>query len=400
MSKLLFLAHRAPYPPNKGERIRAFYPLRHLAKKHDVWLGALADSAAEIAQARELNAWCRQVHLTLSRRAEKSLGMALGAAAGRALSISAFDNHDLRSWCARTIAAVKPDLIYIVSSAMAQYVLGATGGANIIMDFVDADSEKFRQYASARRGPMRLVYGIEAERVLRYDRAVARAAQACLFVSAADRKLFASACPEVAAKLHVVPNGVDCDYFDPALFTRENRGAPIILFTGTMDYYPNVDAVTWFAQSIFPLVRTEIPNARFQIVGTNPSPAVRNLAAIAGVEVTGAVPDVRPYYANAAVSVAPLRIARGIQNKVLEAMAMAKPTIATPNALDGIFATDGVHLLVAGDEEAFARATIKALQGRAGELGQSARANALADHAWSAQFAKIDAIIESVGAST
>ncbi len=245
---------------------------------------------------------------------------------------------------------------------------------------------------------MRVIYSIEAKRVLRFDRAIAHAAKACLFVSETDRRLFASACPEVSAKLHVVPNGVDCDYFNPALFSRDTSGGPIILFTGTMDYHPNVDAVAWFARSIFPLIRAEIPHARFQIVGANPAPAVCGLAAQPGIEVTGGVADIRPYYADATVCVAPLRIARGIQNKVLEAMAMAKPTIATSNALDGIFATDGKQLLVANCEADFARATIKALQGHAGDLGNNARENALVHHAWSAQLAKLDAIIDAMGA--
>ncbi len=139
MAKLLFLTHRVPYPPNKGERIRAFYPLRHLAKRHEVWLGALADSQAEIAQSGELQALCTEVHLALHPRSRQQLGMMLGAATGRALSLSAFDNHDLRAWCAHAIASVKPDLIYVVSSAMAQYVMGTARGANILMDFVDAE---------------------------------------------------------------------------------------------------------------------------------------------------------------------------------------------------------------------------------------------------------------------
>ncbi|MFZ1990983.1 MAG: TIGR03087 family PEP-CTERM/XrtA system glycosyltransferase [Alphaproteobacteria bacterium] len=396
MAKLLFLAHRVPYPPNKGERIRAFHPLKHLAETHEVWLGALADNEAELKETGELRTLCKEVHYTLRRPHEKSLAMALGAASGRALSISAFDNQELRSWCTRTIAAVRPDLVYIVSSAMAQYVLGSEGTARIVMDFVDADSAKFRQYAAARRGPMRFVYNLEAKRVLRFDRAVAHAAKACLFVSETDRNLFAADCPEAADKLHVVPNGVDCDYFDPAPFAAETSQEPIILFTGTMDYYPNVDAVVWFAHEIFPLVRAEILDARFQIVGTSPAPAVRNLAALPGIEVTGAVPDVRPFYARAKVSVAPLRIARGIQNKVLEAMAMARPTVATPNALDGIFATDGEHLLVARDARAFVQATLTALRGSIPDLGRKARENVIGHHAWRAQLAKLDAIIERV----
>lgn len=396
MAKLLFLAHRVPYPPNKGERIRAFHILKHLARSHDVWLGALADNEAETKETGELSGLCREVYYALRRPAEKSLSMILGAASGRALSISAFDNRELRSWCDRKIAAVRPDLIYIVSSAMAQYAIDSASTAKIVMDFVDSDSAKFRQYASTRRGPMRVVYSREAQQVLRFDCAVAHAAKECLFVSETDRNLFAADCPEAAPKLHVVPNGVDCDYFNPALFAQERSPNPVILFTGTMDYYPNIDAVVWFAREIFPLVRAEIPNARFQIVGTSPAPAVRGLSALPGVEVTGAVPDIRPFYARAHVSVAPLRIARGIQNKVLEAMAMAKPTVATPNALDGISAIDGEHLLVANDASQIAQATLNILRGHGPDLGARARDNVIAHHAWPAQLAKLDQIISKV----
>lgn len=400
MPKLLFLAHRMPYPPNKGERIRAFYPLKHLAGRHEIWLGALADSRAEIERAAELGSWCKEVHLALQPSSQRALGMAFGSVSGRALSVSAFANRELKSWCTRTIADVKPDVVYLVSSAMAQYVMDSPRAANIVMDFVDADSAKFRQYASERSGPMRLVYRIEADRVERFDRAVARAAKACIFVSNTDRNLFARACPESSTKLHVVPNGVDCNYFDPALLPQKERADPVILFTGTMDYYPNVDAVSWFARAIFPQIRAAIPNARFQIVGTSPAQAVQALTQQSGIEVTGAVPDIRPYYADAAVCVAPLRIARGIQNKVLEAMAMAKPMIASPNALDGISATAGEHVLVAGNEADFAKATIKVLREGAGAMGPKARANVLAHHAWSVQLAKLDAIIDAAGSST
>jgi sugar transferase (PEP-CTERM/EpsH1 system associated) len=194
--------------------------------------------------------------------------------------------------------------------------------------------------------------------------------------------------------LHVVPNGVDAAYFDPALTKPMGGADPLVSFTGRMDYFPNVDAVTWFAQSIFPRIKAAVPRARFQIVGAAPAPRVLALARESSIEVTGAVPDVRPYYAGASVCVAPLRIARGIQNKVLEAMAMSRPSVVTPAALDGIAATDGEHVLVAESEEEFARKVISVLQNAAPPaLGANARARVLSHHAWSAQLAKIDALV-------
>jgi sugar transferase (PEP-CTERM/EpsH1 system associated) len=396
MSKILFLSHRVPYPPNKGDKIRAFHVLQYLARSHDIWLGAFADEAEELAHVGWLEERCRGVRIVRRHSAQTLARIALAGAAGRSLSVGSFAHSALSRWCERIEAEVKPDLVYVFSSAMAQFVTGAGKAKTpLITDFVDVDSEKFRQYAAVRKGVMRLLYKTEAERLLRFDRSVAAASRACLFVSRTERDLFLKHCPEMADRLHVIPNGVDCAYFDPARSPHNPCDqAPLIVFTGRMDYFPNVDAVSWFAQSILPLVRESVPQAKFRIVGAKPSAEVSALTRLPGVEVTGGVADIRPHYAQAAVSVAPLRIARGIQNKVLEAMAMARPVVVTPEALDGISAEDGAHVLVARSEAGIAHATLSVLKGEAPPgLGSRARTRVLAQYDWSAQLAPLSDLI-------
>ena len=205
-----------------------------------------------------------------------------------------------------------------------------------VMDFVDVDSEKWRQYAATARPGLRWLYKREARLVLEAERRFAHAFDASTFVSAPEAGLFHERVPD-ARGMEVIPNGVDCDYFDPDRgYANPYEGAPALVFTGAMNYAANVDAVQWFAHEVFPGVRSKVDRARFYIVGHRPTPAVRRLERLPGVVVTGSVEDVRPYLAHARAVVAPLRIARGIQNKVLEALAMDKRILATPQAFDGI----------------------------------------------------------------
>jgi sugar transferase (PEP-CTERM/EpsH1 system associated) len=220
---------------------------------------------------------------------------------------------------------------------------------------------------------------------------------ASLFVSPAETQLFASLAPEAADRLHAVNNGVDTDYFSPER-PYENpfpAGTRALVFTGAMDYWPNIDAVTGFAATLMPRIRSSFPDASFWIVGSNPSVAVRELASQPGINVTGRVPDVRPYLAHAAAVVAPLRIARGIQNKVLEAMAMARAVIATPQAAEGIEAQPGRDLLVPPTPEAFIEAVAQALRGDAqAAMGAQARSYVLATYHWQKSLYKLDLILD------
>lgn len=392
MVQVLFLAHRYPYPPNKGDKIRAFHIAEYLRKTHEVSLGFVmtpGDSEPDMswAEANFSARYCGRIS-QLDR-----LTRAGGAfATGTPLSVAVFRHGGLMNWVAAQISEKKPQFIYVFSSAMAQYVpRDLPAGTQVILDFVDVDSAKWRQYAETQSMGRRWFYGTEARRLLAFDRAQAARAQASLFVSDDEKRIFDRLSPETAERHVAMGNGVDLTFFDPRAVGPAPRTRKTIVFVGMMDYWPNVDAVSWFAKEILPLVRMRHGDVIFQIVGARPTAAVTALGALKGVEVTGSVPDVRPYVAAASVVVAPLRIARGIQNKVLEGMAMARPVVTTPGALEGINAVHGRDLLVGETPGELAGAVLSVLEGRAmAGLGAAARAFVVANHEWATNLRKLD----------
>lgn len=390
MARILFLAHRYPYPPNKGDKIRAFHIAEHLLRSHEVAFGFTVtpgDAKPELGWASEFADVCA-ADVSMARRVFQT---GLAFAGGGPLSVAAFRHPGLQHWVAAKVGDFKPDAIYVFSSAMAQYV---PAGAPMILDFVDVDSEKWRQYGEMQAPSRRWFYRMEAKRLLAFDRAQAARATASIFVSEDEKRIFDRLSPETKARHIAIANGVDVVFFDPAKVAPRPKLAPTIAFVGMMDYWPNIDAATWFAKEILPLVRARRADAHFQIVGARPVAAVSALASLAGVEVTGMVDDVRPYLAAADVVVAPLRIARGIQNKVLEGMAMARPVVATPGALEGINAVAGRDVLTGSDAQALADGVVAVLDGHApAGLGRAARAFVLKNFEWSANLRTLDALI-------
>jgi sugar transferase (PEP-CTERM/EpsH1 system associated) len=285
----------------------------------------------------------------------------------------------------------------VFSSSMAQYV-DAIPDLRVVVDFVDVDSEKWGEYARSRAWPMSSIYERERARLCDYERAVARRATASVFVTPAEADLFRRLAPECAARVVHARNGVDTVHFSP----DASRPSPYaideepIVFTGAMDYWPNVDAVSWFAREAFPAIRAQRPRARFYVVGMQPSPIVQALARAPAVVVTGTVPDVRPYLQHARVVVAPLRVARGIQNKVLEAMAMARPVVVSGGAASGISAVRGVEMAVADGASEFVRQTLALFDGgSAAAMGAAARARVMADYDWTANLAPFADLLEA-----
>ena len=393
MARILFLAHRVPFPPNKGDKIRAFHELKHLAQKHDIWLGAPADDPADLAHLGEAKASFRDAYFGPVGHVQTGINLAGAALSGAPLSVKRFYHPGLMGWCDRVLREVQPDLVFVFSSAAAQFVLGRLPAkAKLVTDFVDADAEKWRAYEAASGGAKRLLYGTEFRRLLRYENRVAAASAANLFVSETERSIFARLVP-AAADLHVVPNGVETDFFQPQPAFGDVKAGGIV-FSGTMDYKPNIEAVSWFANEILPLIRKTVPHAHLNIVGAKPAPSVLALGTLPGVTVAGSVPDMRPWLQQANVIVTPLKIARGIQNKVLEGMAMARPVVTTPEALDGITARPGQDLLVARGAPEFADQVVSVLQARAPQdLGANARAAVIAHHSWAHHLDKLDELI-------
>jgi sugar transferase (PEP-CTERM/EpsH1 system associated) len=287
--------------------------------------------------------------------------------------------------------------IVAFSGQMGQY-LPADFEGPVLMDFVDVDSAKFATYAEQdKRQPLNWVHAREARALRAYEAAVARRVDASLFVSEAEAALFRSRSGLGADKVRAVENGINTDRFDPsANFERVATGeGPLAVFTGQMDYRPNIDAVRWFAADILPLIRDRHPRARFAIVGRAPTDEVRTLAKLPGVTVTGEVPDVRPWLAAADAVVAPLLLARGVQNKLLEAMAMARPVVASAAAAEGIDAVPGDNLLVADDAAAMAEAVCRLFddRGAGAKMGQAARARMIARYGWEARLAPLGELL-------
>lgn len=388
--RLLFLCHRIPFPPEKGEKIRAWHMLEHLARDWAVDLGCLVDDRADFDHVPALRQVCASVEARWTGTRLQAASRALmQVRPGRPLSLGWFRDPGLRAWTAEHLAGGRHDAVFVYSSAMAPYVMGAQRpGLRRVLDMVDVDSEKWRAYATSARPPMRQVWAREARTLLAFERKAAADFERTLFVSAAEAEHFSALAPECAGKVDHVDNGVELSRFDPDV-PRENpypAGRRALVFTGTMDYRPNVEAVSWFAREVMPL----IADADFHIVGANPSPAVRALAQLRGVHVTGTVPDVRPYLAHANVAVAPLRIARGIQNKVLEAMAMARPVVASPEAFEGVRAMAGRDVLVAQGAFETAQRVREVLDGAHPKLGAAGRLAVMSGHDWRATLQRLD----------
>lgn len=396
MSDVLFLAHRIPYPPNKGDKIRSWHMLRHLLNSHRVHLGYFIDDPADAVHVPFLEQrTASHCACPIDPRWGRVKSLA-GLATGTPLSVAFYRSRAMRDWVDRVMETEPISAVVLFSSAVAQFLLPWSGRVPLIMDFVDMDSDKWRQYAGSRPWPISLVYGREARTLADYERRIAQVARHSLFVSGQEADLFRAQVPEVAGSVRALHNGVDIDYFDPAVTHDDpyGTGGPVAVFTGAMDYWANVDAVTWFAQDIWPQVRRQLPDARFFIVGGRPAPTVRALDRLDGVAVTGRVPDVRPYLAHAATVVAPMRIARGVQNKVLEGMAMAKPVVTTPAGLEGIAATPGRDVLVADTADAFASEAAAALSGARDSLGREARRTIVGRYSWEASLQTLDDVLQ------
>jgi sugar transferase (PEP-CTERM/EpsH1 system associated) len=400
MHELLFLSHRIPYPPNKGDKIRSYHVLKRLARDYRVHLGAFVDDADDWRHLPELEKLCASVCLVPLHPLKGKLRSLSAFVSGEPLTLPYYRSIRLARWVRRHLASGTVQRAFVFSSAMAQYLVGADGMRRVL-DFVDVDSEKWRQYAGSHRFPMNAVYRREAETLLGFEREQAMHFDASLFVTEAEAALFRRLAPEAGARVGVIENGVDGDYFSPHRDYPDPYapGAQVLVFTGAMDYWANVDAVRWFAHEVFPAVRARASQAEFHIVGARPTEAVRRLGGQEGVRVTGAVDDMRPYLAHARAAVAPLRIARGVQNKVLEAMAMAKPVLATPQAWDGLRACPELQGLITEDPEVMASRAVDLLSGETREYGERGREFVLQHHDWQKNLDRLVPLIEGKAAS-
>jgi polysaccharide biosynthesis protein PslH len=374
MGDILFLAHRLPYPPDRGDRIRSWHVLKALTKLAPVHVVAMIDDIADRNSLDTVSAIAKSISCTHRTRSRISSGVH-ALLKDTSASVEAFASPDVRKAAADALREHDIDTIYAFSSQMAQYVPKGFKG-RFVMDFVDMDSAKFAAMGFAGRQ--------EAKRLLAWEIATAKRADVSLFVSAAEAALFTDA-TKLAAD--VMGNGIDLEHFAPNVVAPVDAPAPLIVFTGQMDYGPNIEAVSYFVRTALPEIQRSLPRATFAIVGRAPTAAVKALAG-ASVIVTGEVPDTRPWLAAANVVVAPLTIARGIQNKILEAMAMGKACVVSPEAAQGIDAVDGRDFMVANDPIA---ATVRLLTDatQAATIGAAARQCMARSYSWEAQLAPL-----------
>jgi sugar transferase (PEP-CTERM/EpsH1 system associated) len=374
--------------------------LSHLAARHRVHLGCLFDDREDAVHVARLRSLCASVGAFPIDPATARLRTARAWATGEPLSFAKFHEPRLVSWVRETCARQPIDCQVIFSAAMARYAQeNPASDTPVIVDFVDVDSEKWAEYAAANRPPLSWLFRRETRLVAGAERRIAERAHACLFVSEGEADLFRRRIGRGArTPVRAMTNGVDLHRFDPTLRYDNplESGAPAVVFVGRMDYWANVDAASWFVRDILPKLRRCVPDLRFYIVGAAPTRRVRALAEPSRVIVTGRVEDVRPYLAHATVVVAPLRIARGIQNKVLEAMAAGKAVVASPPAFAGIDAVPGRDIAVGADEDDFAAAVARLVEDEEerGRMGRAARARMMARYAWSAQLRLLDDLID------
>jgi len=393
LSDLLFLAHRLPYPPDKGDKIRSWPILRHLAARHRVHLGTFYDDPRDAAHIPALEQLCASVCALPLRPLAARARSLVALATGEAMSARYFRDRRLMAWIDETVAKHSPRAAFVYCSAMAPYVTGLAFERRVI-DMVDLDSEKWRGYAAAG-GLLAPLFRREARRLLTLERRTASEFDATIFVSKAEAALLERHAPENASRVRVMPNGVDLERFDPnrAYPNPFPHGRRAIVFTGAMDYRPNVDAACWFGTEVVPRLRRRWSNTDFWIVGNNPARAVRQLCGDANIRVTGRVADVRPYLAHADVAVAPLRLARGIQNKVLEAMAMAKPLVASPAALAAFDFMRGEEVFAAATPAEFVDMIAVAMSPKGRAVGIRGRARIAADYRWETKLPLLDSLL-------
>ena len=390
--KVLFVCHRVPYPPSRGGKIRPFNVIRHLATRHEVTVASLARSAAEAEAAAPLARHCHRVLVETISAPAALTRMVVRLPTTAPSSVGYFYSPALARRIQTEVDRTRFDLVFVHCAFVAPYVADIRGPRKIL-DFGDLDSQKWLAYASARAYPLALGYAVEGAKLRRLEASLASRFDLCTCTTRAELETLRSYGVPVPSGWF--PNGVDAAYFQPS---DEPYDPESIVFVGRMDYFPNQQCMLDFCRTTLPLVRARRPRASLTIVGADPSPAIRALGRLPGVTVTGSVPDVRPYVHRAAVAVAPLTIARGTQNKILETMAMGVPTVASTIAAGGVDAEPGRDFLTAAEPGEYADALVRLLEdpGERRKLAEAGRARMVSHHDWERSLRLLDDLIDEV----
>lgn len=388
--EILYLCHRFPYPPRRGGKIRPFNMIRHLSKRHRVTVASLVRSETEELEGRGLADYATSVLVARVSEPWQTLRMIHRLPSRTPSSMGYFYSRDLERTIQRECNDRRFDLIFVHCSSVAQYVADIQGIPKIL-DFGDMDSQKWLTYALVRQWPFNLGYQIEGRKLEREERRLASSFDVCTCTTRMELDTLRGY--EVDTDTDWFPNGVDAEYFSPGDSAYDPN---LISFIGRMDYYPNQQCMIDFCDRIFPSIKSQRPETKLIIVGANPSRAIRRLAERPGVSVTGSVSDVRPYVRKSALMVAPLSIARGTQNKILEAMAMGVPTVTSELAAKGVDAVAGEHLLTASSPEAYVAAVLRLLDdpNEREHIAEKGRKRVLSHHDWHNSMLRMDAIID------
>jgi sugar transferase (PEP-CTERM/EpsH1 system associated) len=396
--RVLVVSQRVPYPPNKGEKIRTYHQIQCLINEgYQVDVCCSISDDEERKHLSDLNEKINGSTFGLSYKTPRWLRLFKGLLSSKSLSEANFHNMALQHWLTNYASANDYLAALFTASSLFTYASALEKESNrkgsqhtprILIDFMDVDSDKWQQYAAQSNWPMTLLYRREARLVRRLEKACVHIADKVFLIAQAEIALFSKT---VVNSPNVVElgNGIDAHEFKPAASNFSTRPSNYnLLFTGVMDYKPNIDAVLWFTKEIWPKVVDKFPTATFTIAGMNPTDAVKKLSEQQGIEVTGFVDDIMPYFQNASAFVAPFQIARGVQNKVLQAMSCGLPVVTTTMGAEGIMCKHETNVLIADKPEAFSHALINVLNSAttANLLAQNARQTILDHYSWESKM--------------
>ena len=388
---ILFVCHRFPFPPNRGGKIRPFHMIRHLAQKHFVAVASLAHTDQELQEGLGLKSYCQEVIAEVLPTSVRWVQASRAVPTRRPSSVTYFWSPQLYRRVQELCRRIQFDIVFVHCAFAAQYVIDLRAGFRVL-DFGDLDSAKWSDYSRHRAWPLRFGYQLESRKLRAYEKELARQFDFCTFTTEGELEEFKAL--GVPVPCAAIPNGVDAGYYSP----RRGRcvDSAVLVFLGRMDYFPNVDGIVHFARNVLPSIRQRVPKAELRIVGTNPTQAVRELARLPGISVTGHVADVRPWLEDAALAVVPLRVARGTQNKILQCLALGIPVVATSQAAKGVQAVPGRDLLVADDSERLAELVVEALQSPElrERLAKAGRRQVETAHDWLVSMKLLDDLID------
>lgn len=398
--RALLLVHRIPYPPDKGDKIRSWRLFQFLAERFDLSLGCFVDDRQDMQHCEFLRGACEAAHFVPLDPFWAKLKSAKGFLTGEALSLPFYQSTSMHNWVTEQLREKPFDLAFGFSSSMAPYLQDKAIAKIRMMDLVDADSDKWRQYAAEKSFPMRPIYQREAKLLAKTEAAISQWADQTFLITPEEAELVQNLPGATTDKINYWRNGVDTDYFSPHTeFEGEARSSDLI-FTGAMDYWANEQAILWFVEKVWPLLREKRPDLKFSIVGARPGPVLQKLNDESSIRVTGRVADIRPWLAQAKIAIAPLRIARGVQNKVLEAMAMGRPVIASDDAASGLEReAKACFQIIENDNGKDVGAWVKAIDTMlkdevgAEALGRKAREFVEEHYSWDAQLGRLSSVL-------